>query len=213
MQGPRARTFRHDDGQSLATRRRLLVAGAAFAGLALAGPVLAGAPSSAPRRDAGPGPLVTVDRDGDTIVVRASADVLATAEQTFATLADYDRLAEFIPDVASSRTVARSGASALVEQHGRASFGPFEQQFMLMLAIEEAPGELIHATAAGGDFKRFDSRYDLTTLRPGATRIDYRATLEPTAGVPPLVGVPIMRGLIRRQFRAMVDEIARRAAA
>jgi ribosome-associated toxin RatA of RatAB toxin-antitoxin module len=194
-----------------ASRRRFLACGVAVAGAALAGPALARPAFDAARQSEAPGPLVSVERQGETIVVRAQADVVATPAQTFATLADYDRLAEFIPDVALSRTVSRSGASVLVEQHGRATFGPFQQQFTLMLAIEEEPGAWISATAAGGDFKRFDARYELTSLSTTTTRIDYRAALEPTAGVPPFVGVPIMRGLIRRQFLAMIDEIGRRA--
>jgi hypothetical protein len=44
------------------------------------------------------------------------------------------------------------------------------------------------------------------------TRIQYRATLEPNAAVPPLVGLAVMRSLIRRQFEAMLGEIERRAA-
>lgn len=213
MQRPTAPQTRHDDRFEGARRRRFLASGAALIGSALARPALAGPGIVVPRRAEVPGPSVSVDRDGDTLVVHAQTDVAASAALVFATLADYDRLAEFIPDVTSSRTLERHGASALVEQRGRAAFGPFEQWFTLRMAIEEAPGAWIRATAAGGDFKRFDARYELTTVGESATRIDYVAMLEPTAGVPPLVGVPLMRGLIRRQFAAMVDEITRRATA
>lgn len=158
-----------------------------------------------------PGPLVTVERDGSAIVVHAQADVPASAALAFATLTDYDHLGDFIPDIATSRTLQRDGGSSLVEQRGRASFGPFAQEFTVKLAIEESPGAWVHARLAGGDFKRFEARYELTALANGTTRVEYRATLEPTAGVPPLVGVPVMRMLIRRQFAALVSEIARRA--
>ena len=39
-----------------------------------------------------------------------------------------------------------------------------------------------------------------------ACLIDYAAQLEPVAGIPPLIGVALMRSLIRRQFEAMVIE-------
>jgi hypothetical protein len=101
----------------------------------------------------------------------------------------------------------------VIEQRGRASFGPFEQGFAVLLAVEEEPGATIRARVAGGDFKRFDAEYTLTAIDATTTRIAYRAALEPVAGVPPLVGVPIMRGAIRRQFIALVNEIERRSRA
>ena len=47
-----------------------------------------------------------------------------------------------------------------------------------------------------GDFRKFDSRYDVVALAPTRTRIDYRATLDPTVPVPPLFGIAVMRSLV-----------------
>src|SRR2546430_11730226 len=97
-----------------------------------------------------------------------------------------------------SRTHERAGPTAVVEQRARATFGPFSQTFKLVLAVEEEPGQSIRAVAVDGDFRRFDARYQLTVVDALRTRIDYEATLEPQAPVPPLVGLPVMRALIRR---------------
>ena len=203
----RAKTLQAGNNQHLLqhSRRRFLLAGAALAGATLVRPATAAPRSAEDLR-------VSVERNGDAILVRAQAEAGATLAQAYATLVDYDRLADFIPDVAASRTVSRTGSSALVEQRGRATFGPFRQTFSLVLTVEEDPGVAIRAAAAGGDFRRFDATYELAAIDARTTRIDYHAVVEPTAGVPPLVGVAIMRSLIRRQFEAMIGEIDRRGA-
>jgi len=187
------------EGGGALTRRRFLLGAAALAASA----------SIAPARAT---TLVDVERRGDEVHVEAHAEVDAALAQTWSTLADYDRLAEFIPDMLSSRTLTRTGATAVIEQKAQATFGPFHRRFRLVLAVEEAAGESIRAVAVDGDFRRFDARYDLVAIDVRRTRIDYRAALQPSAGVPPLIGVAVMRSLIRRQFEAMLGEIGRRAA-
>jgi ribosome-associated toxin RatA of RatAB toxin-antitoxin module len=155
---------------------------------------------------------VKVERHGSEIRVEARAEVDAAVGQTWSTLADYDRFADFIPDLASSRTITRTGATAVVEQQALATFGPFRQRFKLVLGVEEEPGASIRAVALQGDFRRFDARYDVAAIETLRTRIEYRAVLEPNAAVPPLIGLAVMRSLIRRQFEAMLGEIGRRAA-
>jgi hypothetical protein len=194
-------------GDPVPTRRRFLIGAAILTATASIAPARAAvvAPAIRATRD------VKVDRHGSEIWVDARAEVAAAVAQTWSTLVDYDRLAEFIPDMAFSHIRARNGSTAVVEQQGRASFGPFRQSFRLVLAVEEWPGESIHATALDGDFRNFDARYDLEAIDRLRTRIRYRATLEPNAGVPPLIGLAVMRSVIRRQFEAMLGEIERRA--
>lgn len=155
---------------------------------------------------------VRVERVGDEIVVQAQAEVDADRALTWSTLSDYDRLAEFIPGMSHSRTVSRDGDEAVVEQKGTAGFGPFRQKFVLVLGVRETKLQSIAATGLGGDFKKFDARYELVPLESGRTRIVYRATLIPAMPIPPLVGLPVMRSMIRDQFFALVDEVRRRAA-
>lgn len=195
---------------ALVSRRRFLAGAAALSATALAAPAWGAASRQAAT---GAGTSVTVERADQTIHVRALAEVSASRAQTFATLADYDRLADFIPGLASSRTVSRDGLSALIEQHGRASFGPFEQRFTVMLAVEEERDAAIRASLAGGDFRRFEAAYEIQPVDAATTRVEYRAALEPTAAIPPLFGLAVMRGMIRSQFEAMIAEIARRGTA
>lgn len=184
-------------------RRRFLIQAGVLSVAGLGAPLV---------RAAVPSTSVLVERRGGEIVVEAHAEVRAAIEKTWLTLADYDRLAEFIPGMSQSRTVSRTGATALVEQNAVATFGPFSHKLSLLLAVEEAPNESISASIVRGDFRRFDARYDVVALDAGRTRVDYRATLDPTMPIPPLFGVAVMRSQIRKQFEAMIAEIDRRGA-
>jgi carbon monoxide dehydrogenase subunit G len=182
-----------------------LYAGAAALALGLHLPSAHANLAAAPAND------VRVERIGDEIVVQATAEVDADRTLAWSTLSDYDRLSEFIPGMASSRTVSRDGDEAVVEQKGSAGFGPFRQKFTVVLGVRETKYESIAATGRGGDFMRFDARYELVPLDGGRTRIVYRATLVPAMPVPPLVGLPVLRSMIRGQFDALIDEVRRRA--
>jgi hypothetical protein len=76
---------------------------------------------------------VTVQRIDSALHVQASATLQADARTVWNTLVGYEQLADFIPDMASSRTLRRNGDSAVVQQRGRAGLGPFKQDFSLTL--------------------------------------------------------------------------------
>lgn len=155
---------------------------------------------------------VTVQRIDSALHVHASATLQADARTVWNTLVGYEQLADFIPDMASSRTLRRDGDTAVVQQRGRAGLGPFKQDFSLTLAVQETPLRSVTAQAMAGDFSRFESSYQLHSGDDGSTRLDYSALIEPRSGIPPLVGVPVMTWAIRRQFNALVAEIERRGA-
>ena len=160
--------------------------------------------------DATPATL-SVSQSGREILVFATAQVAADNGTAWDVLTGYDRLPNFIPDMSASRTLEREGSNALVLQSGRAGLGPFKQEFSLTLAVHEVWQQSVTARAVAGDFRRFESSYQLSTDGMGHTRIEYSAVIEPIAGIPPLVGLPVMRSAIRAQFEALLDEIDRRA--
>src|SRR5882672_481739 len=59
---------------------------------------------------------VEARREGDAVIVEANALLHADLAIAWDVLTDYDRYAEFIPDLRSSRIVARSGGTVIVEQ-------------------------------------------------------------------------------------------------
>ena len=131
----------------------------------------------------------------------------------WSTLTDYDHLAGFIPGMSSSRTVSRNGADAIVEQKGSAGLGPFRQGFTVLLAVREELNQSISASGIGGDFRGFQSRYEIVPIGSHRARIVYQATLVPGMFVPPVVGLLEIRSMIGGQFNALLEEIQRRAEA
>jgi hypothetical protein len=81
------------------------------------------------------------------------------------------------------------------------------------LVVQETLNRSISARGIGGDFRQFESLYEIEPLGPNRTRIVYRALLQPDLPVPAALGMPIMRLMIREQFDALVKEVERRATA
>ncbi len=161
---------------------------------------------------AAPAALLQVDQHDGALRVVASASLRADLQTSWDTLVDYDRLPEFVPDLRSSRTLQRDGAVAVVAQSGRAGFGPLHRDFTLTLRVREEAPYAVTASAVAGSFTRFESSYRLRAEEGGITHLSYRALIEPRDGVPPLLGLAVMRWALERQFQALLVEIERRAA-
>ena len=153
---------------------------------------------------------VRVEQHGDRFFVHAQSEVDADRATIWSTLTDYDHLANFIPNISSSRTISRNGAEAVVEQMGTASFGPMRKSFAVLFAIREQSGESITLSGVGDDFKRCDARYDIVSLTPYRSRIVYEATIVSRLPVPSIFSVPAMRSTISNQFGALIQEVLRR---
>lgn len=157
--------------------------------------------------------MVDVHRRTDrTVQVIARATVKSDLRIAWETLVDYERLPEFVPDMRSSRALQRTGDQVLVQQSGRAGLGPIKRDFSLTLSVQETPMHSVTAYAVAGDFSRFESTYRLIATEQGVVRLEYDASIEPRDGIPPLVGVTVMRWAIERQFNALLQEIERRAS-
>jgi carbon monoxide dehydrogenase subunit G len=153
---------------------------------------------------------LTVGQQADEILVYAESDVDVDRATIWSTLSDYDHLARFIPGMSSSRTVSRNGAEAVVEQRGNFGIGPFHRNFKVLLNVKENLYQSISISGVGGDFRRFESRYDVVPLGPQCARIVYHATLVPEVALPPIVGLSAMRSMIGTQFNALLREMRRR---
>jgi carbon monoxide dehydrogenase subunit G len=153
---------------------------------------------------------VRVEQHGDRFVVHAQSEVDADKATIWSTLSDYDHLAQFIPDISSSRTISRNGAEAVVEQKGSASIGPMHRTFTLRFTVREQLAESISLSGAGDDFELFDARYDIVSLTPHRSRIVYEATIVPRLPVPSFLSLLALRSMISSQCRAVIQEVLRR---
>ena len=156
--------------------------------------------------------VVASERRGDLIEIRATAALTADPDTAWKVLTDYGRYAEFIPDLRSSRIVARHGSTVTVEQSGDAALGPFRFPMEMTFEIQETPPHHLESRAVAGTLRALTSSYSLTPVHAG-TRLDYVGHVRP--------GFAIFRGIeqaaaernVARQFRALADEIEREGAA
>lgn len=155
--------------------------------------------------------IETSGRDG-AITVTASADMQVDTRTAWGVISDYDHLAEFVPDMHSSRVVQRDGDKLVVEQTGEFGFLFFQQPVEVRLAVVESPRERIVARAVGGNLREMEGRYTLQDLPSGEVRLSYSGRLVPDFAVPPVIGKMVVRRELGRQFAAVVKEIMRRDA-
>ena len=152
---------------------------------------------------------VSVTRHGDVFHVDASAEFEGGAARTWQVLTDYGRLAEFIPDLESSRVVSREGRHVVVEQKGEARALFFGFPIDVRLAITEHPYERLESRAIGGNFREMQNAYVLEAAQ-GRIVLRYTGRLVPDFYVPPLIGTYALRSSVEASFRALVEEIERR---
>lgn len=182
-------------------RRRRIVAAAALLPAAM--------PAARPALAAGP-IRFDAEGEGELITITASADLRADPRTVWAVISDYDRLAEFIPDMHSSRVIRRDGDEVLVEQTGEFNFLFFRQPIEVRLRVAESPPRRIVARAIGGTLQSLEGRYTVDSLPDGQVRLSYSGRLVPGFEVPPFVSRMAVRSTMARQFQALVQEIVRR---
>jgi carbon monoxide dehydrogenase subunit G len=166
-----------------------------------------GFPSTAAAEDI----QVETTRDGEFVTVAASAELPPDRRVAWEVLSDYDHLAQFIPDIDSSRVVSRDGNRLVVEQKGAIWFFFYRQPVEVTFSVLEEPTHRISARATGGNVRELETRYELQSDGAGL-RLAYTGRFIPSFRVPPLIGMPVIRHVLERRFRAMVEEIQRRAA-
>ncbi len=143
------------------------------------------------------------------VVCRATLD--APYELVWATLTDYDRLAEFIPGMRRSRLVERRGPLVIVEQSGEAGFLFLSFPIDATLASTERPPHALEVRLLKGSLKRLEGAYRIERQGGGRILLTWSGTVE-ALSMPPLLGELVMRSIIEDQFRGMVREIERRDA-
>src|SRR4051794_30849379 len=79
-----------------------------------------GTESALPVVDAPPTREMRIERQDNQVRVHVQSDVEVDRATIWSTLSDYDHLAQFIPNMSSSRTISRDGPNVLVEQKGTA---------------------------------------------------------------------------------------------
>lgn len=158
---------------------------------------------------------VRATRDGVAFFeVRAAGIARATPQQAWRVLTDYERLDEFVPDLVSSKVIARAPNEATVEQESRTGFLFLSLSVRMVVRIAERPQSALDVERLSGDMRHYAAHW---TLEPvafeggTATRIQFHGELEPDFPLPPLLGDAIVQVNVRRMVEAVIAEIERRS--
>lgn len=144
--------------------------------------------------------------------VTASGAVNASPAAVWKILTDYDRMAEFVPDLKTTKVLSRSGNKVVVEQYGVARFLFFKRSIHLVVNVLEEPMTSIEIGLVNGDMKVYACRWELVPVpETGGTRILYSGKLVPKFYVPGMLGANIIRSDIERMMKAVLERLDRPA--
>ena len=154
---------------------------------------------------------VSVVRRGEAIDVDVEFFVAATPQEVWNVLTDYDHMAEFVSNVATSRILSHGDERVEVAQTSRLGIGPFEFKFDNVREIALFPLREIRSTVVRGDMA---SSAFTTRLTPegSVTRLTNRGRFLPGRWIPPIIGTAVLESELRRQFGEYRAEILRRKA-
>lgn len=163
-----------------------------------------------------PPPLeLTVERvpgaDGSMLYqIASSGTVAASPAAVWRVLTDYNRMADYVPDLKSARVVARDGDKVILEQHGAARMLFFSRDIHLIVEVHEQAPHRIDVSLIDGDMKVYRCSWEISAVAAtGGSRISYNASIEPKFYVPGLVGTSMVRKDIAKMMSAVLLHLDR----
>lgn len=140
--------------------------------------------------------------------VDAHGVVKAPLASVWRTLTQYEKMDEFVPDLASCRVLSRNGNEVIIEQIGTARFLFMAKAIRLVVRATENPMTSIDIALISGDMKHYESRWELFPIpETGGTRIVYSGKLIPNFYVPGMIGAQMVRADIERMLAAVLVRI------
>lgn len=153
---------------------------------------------------------VRVEANEAVISVYAEIDVRVDREQAWAVLTDYNRWAEYIPDLQVSRVISAPGEPIRLEQRGSIPWLP-NFPLVMIAYVEENPPRLIRFQRIAGNIRALVGEWQIHGRSP--VRLTYRSTVIPGFPMPPEVSSEIFRHDAKVRIEALAREMERRASA
>ncbi|WP_295951871.1 SRPBCC family protein [Rhodoferax sp.] len=152
---------------------------------------------------------VHVARADGSFTVDMTIHVPVDPARAWAVLTDFEHMADFVPNLASSQVTERSDGLVKVVQKGVAKYGVFSTHFESTREIHLVPTHEIRAHGVGGNVQRMESLMQLEPDGTG-TKLTYHAEVQPGFWFPPLVGPSLVQHQTAEQFTAMLHEMLKR---
>jgi ribosome-associated toxin RatA of RatAB toxin-antitoxin module len=154
---------------------------------------------------------IEVARSGETFIVNALLFAPVTRREAWAVLTDFDHMTSYVPNLAESRVLERSGNRLTVAQNGVARFGKLDFPFESVREVELTPEESVRSRNIRGTVRKLESVTQLSEAE-GGTRISYRVEMILDWWFSNPVGEAFLEHEIHEQFDAIVKEMRRRQA-
>jgi len=152
---------------------------------------------------------IRVVQDGATYVCDVDMLVPVSHAVAWTVLTDFDHMAQWVPNVRSSRVVQRDAAAITVAQRGVVKFGVAGFPYATERRVELHRNAAIHAIQTKGSLQRVES---LMLLEPegASTHLTYHLELVPSRLAGVLLSAHAMEQELAEQFGAIVGEMLRR---
>ncbi|WP_374362761.1 SRPBCC family protein [Pseudoduganella danionis] len=153
-----------------------------------------------------------IEIDGQKMYeVDATGTVSTPLPRVWKTLTNYERMADFVPDMESCKVLSRNGNEVVIEQFGVARFLFMTRAIHLIVRATEQPMSSIDIALVSGDMKHYESHWELIPVpETGGTKVVYSGRLMPNFYVPGILGAKMVRGDIERMMGAVLARLERR---
>lgn len=142
--------------------------------------------------------------------ITSSGTVTTSPAAVWRVLTDYNRMADYVPDLKSARVVERRGDKVILEQYGAARMLFFSRDIHLVVEVHEQAPNRLDVSLVEGDMKVYQCSWEISSVAAtGGTRIVYNASIEPKFYVPGLVGASLVRKDIARMMAAVLVRLER----
>ena len=154
---------------------------------------------------------VSASKVGDLVIIDASLLVPASQRETWDVLVDYDHMAQFLPNLQSSKILSQSATQLRVLQKGGVTHGPLSVVFDVVRDVQLMPYQQITSHVIAGNLKKVDSTTRVTA-EGDVVRVRFHSESIPNVWVPPGIGPALIESETREQFSDVRNEILRRKA-
>jgi hypothetical protein len=152
---------------------------------------------------------IDVQKNHGMLVVDVNMFVGASPSETWSVLTDYDHMAQFLPNMRSSKVIDKADGKIKLDQIGSVSYGFLSIPYEVVREIELKPDTEILSHAVSGSLKMEFATTRLQADESGA-RIFYHSESVPDVWVPPGIGPAFVKDEVHAQFEGLRSEIMRR---
>ena len=152
---------------------------------------------------------VKVQITGETVIVDLSLVVLATRQQVWEVLTDFEHMSSFVSNLKESKVISTSGFVQKIFQRGSASYGPIDFPFESTREILLTPLDKIQSHMISGNMQKMEGTTQLVDEN-GSTRIIFHTESIPGHWLPPIAGRHFIEHETREQFQEIRNEILKR---